>query len=122
MTREEFTTRLQQVVYESSIRAVVNLLEHPPGKQPSQNRVALSEWFHQAPPADKERIQAVIRLAVRQATFGMLAVIDGVRAIADGTEGGPLELRYNSAGQSWPLNDSAGTALHDLFAEKVPPE
>jgi hypothetical protein len=121
MTSDEFTKRIRQVVYDSSIEGVVGLLQKPPGRRPSQTLVALSQWFNQLPLDEKERIRATIQLAVRQAVFGMLTVLDGARSIADAEERGTLELRYNIEGQSVLLNDPAGEALHDLFAEQVPP-
>ena len=122
MTSETFVERIRQAVYESSVKGVIGLLQTPPGRRPSQTLVALSQWFNQLPLDEKQRIQATIRLAVRQAVFGMLAVLDGVRCIDDAEERGTLELRYNAEGQSVLLNDPAGEFLHDLFVDQVPPE
>jgi hypothetical protein len=121
MTNEEFTQRIRQAVYEPSIEGVVGVLQQPPGRKPSGNLVALSQWFNQLPVDQRERVQAVIQLAVRQAVFGMLTVLDGVRSISDSEERGTLELRYIAEGQSVLLNDPASVPMHDLFAEKVPP-
>ena len=120
MTAEEFTRRIRQAVYDSSIEGVISLLQRPPGRRPSQTLVALSQWFNQLPVAEQEQIRATIQLAVRQAVFGMLTVLDGVRSISDAGERGTLELRYNSEGQSVLLNDPAGEPLHDYFVKQVP--
>jgi hypothetical protein len=83
--------------------------------------VALSEWFTQLPREDEERVRATIQLAAGQAVFGMLAVLDGVRSIAEAGEAGSLELRYTRQAESVLLNDPAAVPLHDLFVEQVPP-
>lgn len=121
MTGEEFTRRIRQAVYESSIEGVVGLLRSPSGRRPSQTLLALSQWFNQLPAAEQERIRATIQLAVRQAVIGMLTVLDGVRSISDAGERGKLELRYNTEEKSILLNDPAGKPLHDYFVEQVPP-
>jgi hypothetical protein len=57
-----------------------------------------------------------------QAVFGMLTVLDGVKAIREaGEETGTLELRYITQGRSILINDPTGEFLHDLFGEQVPP-
>ena len=115
MTSEKFIERIRQAVYEPSVKGVIGLLQSPPGRQPSQSLAALSQWFNQLPIDEKQQVQATIRLAVRQAVFDMLAVLDGVSSIDDAEERGTLELRYNTERQSVLLNDPAGEFLHDLF-------
>ena len=122
MTSAEFVARIQRVVYESSIEGTVRLLQAPPGRQPGAGLVDLSKWFAQLLPADRERVQRIIQLAVRAAVFEMLTVLDGVLSIRGaGEEPGYLELRHTVGAESVLLNDPAGELLHDLFAERVPP-
>jgi hypothetical protein len=121
MTSEEFIRRIRIAVYDSSVEGTFSLLEKPPCRRPAPALIALSQWFNQLPFDEKEHIEATIRLAVRNAIFGMLTVLDGVRSIREaGEEVGSLELRYNLDRQSDLLNDPTGEFLHDLFAEQVP--
>jgi hypothetical protein len=122
MTSEEFVRRIRLAVYEPAIEGCLSLLEKPPGRRPAESIVALSQWYNQLPPDDKERVRATIQMGVGKAVFGMLTVLDGVRAIREaGEETGTLELRYITGGRSILINDPTGEFLHDLFNEQVPP-
>lgn len=122
MTSEQFVERIHRAVYVSSIEGVISLLRNPPGRQPSQSLLALSDWFNQLSSAEKDRIRVTVELAVRAAVFGMFTVLDGVTSIREvGEESGSLELRYIVGSASVLLNDPAREYLHDLFAEIVPP-
>ena len=122
MTNEQFITGIRKAVYEPTVDGIVSLLKKPPGRRASPNLVALSAWFNQLAPEDRERVRAAIQLAARQAVFGMLAVLDGVRSITETAgEAGSLELRSTNQSGTILLNDPAAVALHDLFAEQVSP-
>jgi len=122
MTTEEFIRRINVAVYDTSVNGTLSLLEKPPGRRPSETLVALSQWFNQLSPYDKERVNDAIQLSVWETVFGMLAVLDGVRSIREaGEEAGSFELRYNTQGQSYLLNKSTGEFLHDIFSAQVPP-
>ncbi len=122
MTSADFIQRVRIAVYESAIAGTLSLLHNPPGRRPSDALVELSQWFNQHSPDDKERIRGIIQLAVRDAVFEILTVLDGMSAIRKADEEiGFLELRYTTKGQSFLLNDPGGDPLHDLFAEQVPP-
>jgi hypothetical protein len=121
MTNEEFVKRVQMSVYESTIKGALSLLENPPGRRPSPGLVKLSQWFNKLSSEDREHVRAAIQLAVGNAVFGMLVVLDGERAIREaGEPQGLLELRYNTEDQSVLLNDPEGEPLHDIFCALVP--
>ena len=121
MKSEEFTQRVRKAVYEPSVQSTLGVLQKPPGRKPSESLVALSQWFNQLPDDERKRVEGVIQLATRQAVFGMLTVLDGVRSINEADEEGRLELHYIDAGQPTLLNDPEAVPMHDLFAEQVPP-
>jgi hypothetical protein len=122
MTSEEFVKRIQVAVYDSATRGALSLLERPPGRRPSQALVRLSHWFNGLSPQDKEHIRSIIQMAVGNAVFGMLTVLDGERSIRKTKEEtGALELYYRMEGQSVLLNDPEGEPLHDIFGALVPP-
>src|SRR5260221_293432 len=104
MTPEEFIVKIRQVVYESAINGTLSLIRKPPGRRPPENLAVLSRWFIQLSDADKKIFGDAVALAAHQATFGMLAVLDGVRQVDDGPTKGTLELRYISNGQNVLLN------------------
>ena len=115
MTPENFTAKIRQIVYESAINGTLSLIQNPPGRKPSENLVALSRWFATLSDTDKQNLEKAIAVAVHQATFGMLAVIDGVRQIEDTPSKGTLELHYKKDGQDILLNAPNSEYLHDLF-------
>jgi hypothetical protein len=83
MNAEEFIEGIQINVYKSAIKGVVKNLSDPPGRKPRKDLVELSTWFNQLTDEDREQVAGAVRLAAYQATFGMMAVLDGVRVIDD---------------------------------------
>lgn len=121
MTSAEFVDRIKRAVYSPALEGTLSLLVSPPGRRPSSALVELSQWFNRLPADDQERVRQTIQLGVRGAVFGMLTTLDGARSILEPGETGSLELRYESDEGSVLLNDPTGEALHDLFADFVPP-
>lgn len=120
MTKEEFVKRLKLIVHDSAINSCILTLEQPPGRRPHKSLVTLSAWYNQLSLEDQERVRETAALAARSAVFGMLAVLDGVRAFSDPEENASLELWYKSPGESVLLNEMAGDFLHDIFVGEVP--
>ena len=122
MTSEEFVKRIQIAVYASTIKGSLSLLENPSGRRPSHVVVELSQWYNRLVHEDKEHVRAIIQLAVGNAVFGMLTVLDGDRSIREAGEPlGLLELRFKTDDKSILLNDPEGEPLHDIFGNLVPP-
>jgi hypothetical protein len=115
MTANEFVGALRTEVLDAAAQDVISLLEHPPGRQPDPGLVTLSSWFSSLPETDKQRVREVAKMASHQATFGVLAVFDGVRVIEDGADRGQLELRHIMGDVSTWLNDPSGPPLHELL-------
>ena len=121
MTSEEFVKRIQVVVYDATIKGACSLLESPPGRRPSPGLVKLSQWFNKLSSENREHVRTAIQMAVGNAVFGMLVVLDGDRAICEAGESqGLLELYYNTENKSVLLNDPEGEPLHDIFRELIP--
>ena len=121
MTTTEFVEKIRQVVYNSTVTGCLSLMQKPPGRKPSPQLAALSQWFNQLSESDKGKVRDVIELAARQSVFGVFAVLDGVRQVEDTESKGILELRHLKDGQSQLLNDPNAEPLHDIFNQIVPP-
>lgn len=119
MTPNEFINHVRQVVYDSAVRGTLSLVTNPPGRSPGQNLLALSKWFGGLPENEKQTFQRAISMAAHQATFGMLAVLDGVRQIEDSPVKGRLEPHYIKGDQRTILNAPNAEYLHDLFNQLV---
>jgi streptomycin 6-kinase len=116
MNANEFVDAVRSVVRDAATEDVMSLLERPPGRRPSAELVALSQWFNGLDDAAKQRVREVAAVASHHATFGMLAVIDGVRVIEDEGDRGAVELRYVKGSEFTVLNDPASRPLlHDLL-------
>jgi hypothetical protein len=116
MKPEEFVSEIRHHAYESAVNGALSLIQKPPGRSPRKSLIELSEWFNSLPESDKRFVKKAVALSAHQATFGILAILDGVRQIEDNTPlKGRLELRYINEGENILLNDPKCEFLHDMF-------
>lgn len=115
MNATEFVDAIRTEVRDSTINGVIDLIKRPPGRNPSANLVAISQWFNALSNDDKRYIREVVIMACHHTILGLLAVLDGVRVIENGADRGMLELWYVKGKESTLLNASSGIMLHDLF-------
>jgi hypothetical protein len=120
MTPQEFIAKIRRVVCQSAITGTLAIIRKPPGRKPPENLTLLSQWFEKLSDADKKNLEKVVAIATHQSTFGLLAVIDGVRQIEDSPSKGTLELHYKKDGQNVLLNAPNSEYLHDLFNQEMP--
>jgi hypothetical protein len=110
---------IKMVVHVAAVRSTMEQLEHPRGRRPTQRILALSHWFNELPPSDRERLQEVIELAVHDGVFALLAVLDGVRSIEEGPNHGRLELSHIQGGEREVLTKPNGVLLHEIYSSQV---
>lgn len=118
MNAVEFVDAIRTEVRDAATQGVIALLEQPPGRRPSASLVTLSQWFANLSDEDKQCVCKIAAMASDQATFGILAVLDGVRVIEDGADRGTLDLRYLKDGKPTLLNDPNGPMLHELLRQE----
>lgn len=94
-------------------RWVIRLLAQPSGRRPRRDIADLSAWYNELDERDQDGVREVVRLAVDQAVFGMLAALDGSRSLGTGVE---LSLRDGN------LDLMADHDLHDIFRNRVDQE
>ncbi len=119
MTPQQFVKALKVTVHDSAIQEALDQLERPSGRKPPQRLVELSQWYHSLSQRDRSRLRQVASLAVHGAVFGVLAVIDGVRAVDSGAATAHLELHVADPTQRTRLNGGSGPMLHDLYQDEV---
>ncbi|ADP11307.1 hypothetical protein EJP617_16260 [Erwinia sp. Ejp617] len=73
----------------------------------------MSGFYNSQDDKGKAFINKIIKLAADDALFGMLCVIDGVRAIEDDEDKGELVLTYQKDNKSTVLNENKD--LHDIY-------
>lgn len=114
MTREEFVKTIKTHVLDIAVSDTIQDLEDPPGRLPKESQVAAQKWYAGLDETSKEFVEHVARMAAESATFGVLAVLDRVRAV-DGRDPGELVLEYRRGRQSVRLNGFDQELLHDLL-------
>jgi len=119
MKSEAFIKSIKTVVHDSGVSSVVETLEHPAGRKPPQRLVELSEWFRLLSASDRARVEQIIQLGVHSGIFGLLSVLDGVRAIEDGRDKGRLELSYRRGDERDILTDASQEMLHEMYQSHI---
>jgi hypothetical protein len=119
MTQEEFIAGIRRAVYESAIKGTLSIIQKPPGRRPSDHLVNLSNWVAGLSDTNKIHLEAIVELAARQAVFGMLAVLDGVRRVEGEEMDGSFELWFKKGEEEILLNAPNGEYLHDLFNQQI---
>jgi hypothetical protein len=115
MSAEEFIDAIKLVLLKGTIRDVVKTMTKPPGRNPNQKIVELSNWYNNLPQADQDYAKQMIEDSIDQSIFGFLCILDGVRAVDDSFEKGTFELYYVKENEKTLLNDPNKEFLHDLY-------
>jgi hypothetical protein len=114
MDNRQFLNALRVVVRDGAVSEELGVLKKPPGRRPSENLKENSGWYNTLDDEQKRILSAVLYDVVDRAVFGVLCVLDGVRAIENDDDKGRLELRYVKNG-SVLLNSPDGEMLHELW-------
>lgn len=115
MNSELFVERINSELCKGTVSSLLELLDNPPGREPSPDLLKLSQWFKTLDSTDRKMTINLLELTARSSIFGFLCVLDGVRQIEDSTEKGNLELWYKSNDMTKQLNSPDGDMLHDLL-------
>lgn len=115
MSPEEFVEAIREVVRDAAVEGVVNNLESPPGRNISSEEKERSGWYNSLGSLERSYVKEIVSSAVDEAVFGMLSVIDGVRAMDEGGDKGELVLVYKNDDREVLLNDMKGPFLHDIY-------
>jgi len=95
----------------------VSVMRQPPGRRPSLDLVARSEWFLGLPDHDQSMVVDVMRETAYAALHATLCVFDGAATIVDGPDKGQLALTHVRGGVASDLLSHEEPDLHDLLAE-----
>ena len=114
MTPDFFVEALKKNCRDSAVEGCVAVFENPPGRRPREELKLLSRWFNALPPADRGLVIAAMQKASDATLFGVLCVIDGVRAIESKKEKSEFKLTATRCGVESQLSPS-DTFLHDIL-------
>lgn len=114
MNVEKFIDSIKEVVSEGSGEGVQSRLFKPSGRKPSENLIAMSDWYNKLNDRDKSMV-IKIGESVEMGIFSFLCVLDGVSFIESGTDKGEFKLIFEKNGNQILINDPKQAFLHDLF-------
>lgn len=118
MTPEQFVVALRKVVLARAVDGTIASLEHPPGRCPEHALIESSAWYHNMSDNDRSVLRHVLTMTAHQSVFGVLAVLDGVRAVEDDPEKGIFRLIFQKGSKEMVLNPPDGLALHELLNQQ----
>lgn len=115
MNNEEFVKAIRAAVEQSTVAGLINEFEED--KLPAEKVREMSAFYNGLNESGKDMIRQIMLESVQSAIFGLLCVIDGVRAFENGPGKGRLELWYkkDSSGESLLLNSPDAECLHDIY-------
>jgi len=118
MNSEQFISVIKEVVRRSAIKNTIENLEDPPGRQVKESEKDRSDWFNGLPNRDRSMVEGIVADAVDEALFGLLCVIDGVRAIEKSGVTSRLDLVFRGEREVL-LNNPDEIFLHDLYNDET---
>ena len=116
MDTDDFAFAVRRYVHDGIAESTGEGLINPSGRKPSQNTAELSEWYRNLPESDRAMALKLVARGSHAALFGLLCVLDGVKAIENLPERGTLRLIHESNSGKVVLGDSENCSdLHDAF-------
>ena len=107
MTPEEFVETIVSEAYERAASGVRKATISPPGTEPRQSEIELSNWYNDLDAKSQDMVYTLIKKGADAGIFGVFAIIDGVRG------GGSLpKFRLFADDRELTVEDDF---LHDLF-------
>ena len=119
MSPPEFIDAVKIGVHDAAIAGMETSLESPSGRSPAPSIIKASHWFNSLKDEEKDALRKIISLSVHSAVFGMLTILDGVRAVEDREDKGRLVLDFVNTAGVVRLNDPNGEMLHDIYQSRV---
>lgn len=122
MTPPEFVKLIHFLVDNSARSGAKELLKHPPGRNPGDTILNISQWYIKLLEQDRANVDAVIDIASNLSTYKFLALLDGLARIDEGEIPGRLKLYYERDGIEHLLNDENDEFLSSLIKDYgIPP-
>jgi hypothetical protein len=116
MTREDFVKAIKSEALDTAVRDTIMDLEDPPGRKPEASLTEIHDWYQTLDPKSRKFVEQVARMASESATFGVMAILDGVRAFESGENKGTLVLEYRNGADRLLLNNFQEKLLHEILA------
>lgn len=111
----EFVEAVKNHVRDAALEDTVEFIKKPPGRKPRRKHVELSNWYNSLSEGDKNMVTRMMEEAVDSALFGLLCVVDGVRAIEDSDEKTNFQLYGIKGDEQTLINKEDDESLHDIY-------
>lgn len=118
MDKRSFVEALAEVALNQVVAGEVSVMKDPPGRRPSLDLVARSEWFLGLSDDDRSMVVDVMRETAYAVLHATLCVFDGAATIVSGPDKGRLTLKHDRGGVTSDLLSDEEPDLHDLLAEQ----
>jgi hypothetical protein len=120
MEQSTLVDSLSVAVLDGLPTELIEYWANPPGRLRTDERRNRADWIKGLSASDREFLNEFAAEAAHTALFGVLAVLDGSRAIENPPTRGHLELRYVSASGAASLMASSASdmpvlPLHELL-------
>jgi hypothetical protein len=115
MDAQEFIDAIRLVVRDAAIEDTKTLVTDPPGRGYPKMVEARAAWVRSLDADGRRHLDSIIAFTAHATVFGFLCVLDGVRAIEDGTDKGGLELIHHGSDGQTLLNGPNTEMLHDIY-------
>lgn len=116
MNAQDFVAAVRSVVRDAAVITTVAAVQKPPGRHPANELAELSLWYNGLSASDQAMIKRLLTIASHSAVFGLLAVLDGARAVDPNSTGQDyFELRHFHGKHQDVLSGPNGTPLHELL-------
>jgi hypothetical protein len=114
LNASEFVSALTETCRDSAVADIAAVLQKPPGRKVPNELKELSSWYNSLSRGQQERTVAVMRLVADSTLFGVLCVLDGVRAVESSLEKSSFRLTANK-GKVSKLLAPGPELLHDIY-------
>jgi len=114
MKPEDFVRALKSQCRDAAVEDCLSNFASPPGRAPEADLVQIAKWFQSLSAADRSCLRLALQQVADATLFGVLCVVDGVRAIEDSEEKSDFVLTARRAGANSQISPN-DTYLHDLF-------
>ncbi len=118
MQPSDFVHGLTTQCRDAAVADCVADFENPPGRRPTPSLVEMSHWFLSLQPKDREFVVRAMRAAADSTLFGVLCVIDGVRAIEPHPSKSDFTVTVSKDGAISAISPSE-EFLHDIYRSEA---
>jgi len=114
MTREQFVRNLKLATLDNAAHDEIRTILDPPRRKPDRSNDDIAAWFRSLLPREQQLALRFAQLTGDSVLFGVLCVLDGVRAIHERGSPGELKLSWTEKGVTEVLNDDS-EMLHEIL-------